>query len=185
MRKRLLILMVAVLSLMPLSTKAAEQSREVVQHGRIIAFDPSIKSVVGQRTSMVVNIDTVSCALMYQVQWSDTTDFGKSETRFFRNVDNHGCMIIEMEPVRENGKVYNTRTIWYGGYKMSFRRVLRKHPKDRLVTTQGIVNELRNRLRISKRLYVPAKGKYVRVRCIYYGTCDYAYSRWTTPVRVR
>lgn len=70
--------------------------------------------------------------------------------------------------------------IWYGGRKIDYRKALRKHPKDRLTTPQSIVDKLRDRLRIKKRLYVPGKGEHVRLRCIYYGGFDYAYSKWVT-----
>ena len=177
--KKLVALMMALIMLVPMNVQAeSKPSDELRQGGQVIAFDPVITSFERQRSSMVINLDTVECVYMFEVQWSDKPDFEGAETRYFRNVDNRGCLIIAYEPIRQNGKTYNTRTIWYGGRKMSFRKVLRRHPKDRLVTTQGIVNELRNRLRIKKRLYVPGKGRYVRVRCIYYGACHYAYSRW-------
>lgn len=178
--KRIIILLLAViLTTVPMNVQAeSKPSDELRQGGQVIAFDPVITSFERQRSSMVINLDTVECVYMFEVQWSDKPDFEGAETRYFRNVDNRGCLIIAYEPIRQNGKTYNTRTIWYGGRKMSFRKVLRKHPKDRLVTTQGIVNELRNRLRIKKRLYVPGKGRYVRVRCIYYGARPYAYSKW-------
>ena len=177
--KKLVALMMALIMLVPMNVQAeSKPSDELRQGGQVIAFDPVITSFERQRSSMVINLDTVECVYMFEVQWSDRPDFEGAETTFYQNVDNHGCLIIAYEPIRQNGKTYNTRTVWYGGRKMSFRKVLRKHPKDRLVTTQGIVNELRNRLRIKKRLYVPGKGKYVRVRCIYYGACPYAYSRW-------
>ena len=177
--KKLVALMMALIMLVPMNVQAeSKPSDELRQGGQVIAFDPVITSFERQRSSMVINLDTVECVYMFEVQWSDKPDFEGAETRYFRNVDNRGCLIIAYEPIRQNGKTYNTRTIWYGGRKMSFRKVLRRHPKDRLVTTQGIVNELRNRLRIKKRLYVPGKGRYVRVRCIYYGACPYAYSRW-------
>ena len=178
--KRIIILLLAViLAAAPMTAKAeSKPSDELRQGGQVIAFDPVITSFERQRSSMIVNIETVECAFMFEAQWSDRPDFEGAETMFYQNVDNHGCMIIAYEQIRQNGKTYNTRTVWYGGRKMSFRKVLRRHPKDRLVTTQGIVNELRNRMRIKKRLYVPGKGRYVRVRCIYYGACPYAYSRW-------
>ena len=178
--KRIMILLLAViLATVPMTAKAeSKPSDELRQGGQVIAFDPVITSFERQRSSMVINLNTVECVFMFEVQWSDRPDFEGAETRFFQNVDNHGCLIIAYEPIIQNGKTYNTRTVWYGGRKMSFRKVLRKHPKDRLATPQSVVDNLRKRLAIKKRLYVPGKGKYVRVRCIYYGACPYAYSKW-------
>ena len=165
--------------LTPIGAKAANtQSQEVVNNGRIIAFDPTVKSFEAQRTSMVVTIDTVSVAYMYEVQWSDRPDFQGAQHRFFRNVDNHGCMIIDTHEVKQKGKAYNVREIWYGGYLLSWRKVEKTKPTDKLVTPQSIVDQLRQRYAITKRLYVPAKGKYVRVRCCYFSTGWYAYSKW-------
>ena len=127
-KKVLLIMMCIILS--PIGVMAAEQSDEVVQNGKIIAFDPAIESVTAQRTSMVVNIDTVSCAYLYQVQWSDRADFQTSENRFFRNVDNRGGMMVDKKLVRQNGILYNTRTVWYGGYRLSFRKMQKKEWKN-------------------------------------------------------
>ena len=177
--KKLVALMMALIMLVPMNVQAeSKPSDELRQGGQVIAFDPVITSFERQRSSMIVNIETVECAFMFEVQWSDRPDFEGAETMFYQNVDNHGCLIIAYEPIRQNGKTYNTRTVWYGGRKMSFRKVLRKHPKDRLTTPQSVVDNLRKRLAIKKRLYVPGKGRYVRVRCIYYGACPYAYSRW-------
>lgn len=162
----------------PINVRAAEQSEEVVQHGTTIAFTPVVTFFERQKSSMVINLDTVDAVFMWQVQLSDSPDFSRVENRYFKNIYNHGGMCIVMEPIKENGKTYNTRTIWYGGHKMSFRKVLRKHSKDRLVTTQGVVNGVRNKIRMKKRLYIPIKKKYVRVRCIYYGSFYYAYSKW-------
>ena len=177
--KKLVALMMALIMLVPMNVQAeSKPSDELRQGGQVIAFDPVITSFERQRSSMIVNIETVECAFMFEAQWSDRPDFEGAETMFYQNVDNHGCLIIAYEPIRQNGKTYNTRTVWYGGRKMSFRKVLRKHPKDRLTTPQSVVDNLRKRLAIKKRLYVPGKGRYVRVRCIYYGACPYAYSRW-------
>ena len=184
MKKRInimMLLMALVMAMTPISARAANaQSPEVVNNGRIIAFDPVVKSFEEQKRSMVVTIDTVSVAYMYEVQWSDRPDFQNAQHRFFRNVDNHGCMIIDTHEVRQKGKTYNVREIWYGGYLLSWRKVEKTKSTDKLVTPQSIVDQLRKRYRIEKRLYVPAKGKYVRVRCCYFSTGWYAYSKWIT-----
>ena len=181
MKKITAILMMIVMMVAPIGARAANTSSpEVVNGGQIIAFDPVVKSFEAQRSSMVVTIDTVSVAYMYEVQWSDRPDFKGAQYRFFRNVDNHGCMIIDTHEVRKQGKAYNVREIWYGGYLLSWRAVEKKKPTDRLVTPQSIVDQLRQRYAVTKRLYVQAKGKYVRVRCCYFSTGWYAYSRWIT-----
>ena len=187
MKRFLCILMAFVIACAPITAYATSDvpSNELTQGGKIIAFNPKITSVKKQKSSMVVNIDTVSCAFLYEVQWSNRSDFSKCETKFFRNVDNHGCMAIDNKTTKEDGKTYNVRVIWYGGYRISFRKVLRKNPKEKLITTQGIVNMLRKRYAIQKRLYVNGLGKYVRVRCVYYGVDGYAYSKWTKPVAVK
>ena len=173
--KRLLALTLAIIMMMaPIGAMAADKpSEELTQGGKIIAFVPEVTSYTEQKSSMVVNIDTVSCAFMFEIQWADTPDFKRPHTQFYRNVDNHGCMIVDIE---KQGSQY-VREIWYGGYKMSYRR-----SQTPLTTPQSVVNQLRQRLAIKKRLYVPGKGRYVRVRCLYYGTFFYAYSRW---VKVR
>lgn len=155
------------------------------QGNQIIAFNPAILSVQNQKSSMVVNIDAVTVAFMYQVQWSDRPDFKNAESRFFRNEDNRGCMIIDYFHVKENGKLYAVRNLWYGGYKLSYRKKEVKSRNEKLFPLpKDMIPYLYNRYRCTKRLYVPAKGKYVRVRSIYYGTFYYAYSDWTDPVKV-
>lgn len=179
--KRLLTLMLAViLAVTPIGVHAQEPSPELAQNGTRIAFLPIVTSFVPQKSSMIICLDTVESVHLFQVQYSDRPDFKDAETKYFRNIDNHGSLKIEMKPVKEDGKTYNTRTIWYGGRKIDYRKALRKHSKDRLTTPQSIVDKLRNRLRIKKRLYVPGKGKHVRIRSIYYGGFDYAYSKWVT-----
>ncbi len=177
--------MICVLMALILMCSVPVQASELKQNDQIIAFQPVILSVQGQKSSMVVNIDTVSCAFMYQVQWSDQPDFKNAKCKFFRNVDNHGCMIIDYDHVVEKGKLYAVRTIWYGGYKISFRKMQVKSRKQKLTVTQNLISYLRCKYRIQKRLYVPNKGKYVRVRAIYYSIGPYAYSNWTTGVKVK
>ena len=180
MKKTLLILTLIMTMLTSIGARAQEPSPELAQNGTRIVFLPIVTSFVPQKSSMIICLDTVESVHLFQVQYSDRPDFKDAETKYFRNVDNHGSLKIEMKPVKEDGKTYNTRTIWYGGVKIDYRKALRKHPKDRLTTPQSIVEKLRNRLRIKKRLYVPGKGKHVRIRCIYYGGFDYAYSKWVT-----
>lgn len=178
--KKLFLLMFMCFMLVPIGARAQEPSPELAQNGTRIAFLPIVTSFVPQKSSMIICLDTVESVHLFQVQYSDRPDFKDAETRYFRNVDNHGSLRIVMQPVKEDGKTYNTRTIWYGGVKIEYRKALRKHSKDRLTTPQSIVDKLRNRLRMKKRLYVPGKGKHVRIRCIYYGGFDYAYSKWVT-----
>ena len=178
--KKLLMLLMVLCMLTPIVVHAQEPSPELAQNGTRIAFLPIVTSFVRQKSSMIICLDTVESVHLFQVQYSDRPDFKNAETRYFRNVDNHGSLRIVMQPVKKDGKTYNTRTIWYGGRKIDYRKALRKHSKDRLTTPQSIVDKLRNRLRIKKRLYVPGKGKHVRIRCIYYGGFDYAYSKWVT-----
>ena len=180
MKRALMTLILVMTMLTPIGARAQEPSPELAQNGTRIAFLPIVTSFVPQKSSMVICLDTVESVHLFQVQYSDRPDFNGAETLYFRNVDNHGSLRIVMQPIKKDGKTYNTRTIWYGGRKIDYRKALRKHSKDRLTTPQSIVNKLRNRLRIKKRLYVPGKGKYVRIRCIYYGGFDYAYSKWVT-----
>lgn len=186
MKKLICLVMVVVMMFsVPVYAKDIEDIAVLRQKDSIIAFNPSILLVQNQKSTMVVNIDAVTCAYMYQVQWSDEPDFENSENRFFRNSDNRGAMIIDYDHVRQNGKLYAVRTVWYGGYKLSFRKKEVKSTKERLFPVPNdLILYLYSRYRISKRLYVPNKGKYVRVRGIYYGFGDYAYSDWSEPVKV-
>ena len=170
MKKRILILVAIIMMLSPIGAMAADKpSEELTQGGKIIAFVPEVTSYTEQKSSMVINIDTVSCAFMYEVQWSDTPDFKSPKTQFYRNIDNHGCMIVD---IYKSGSQY-IREIWYGGYKVAYRKSAAP-----LTTPQSVVDQLRKRYAVSKRLYVPGKGRHVRVRCVYYGTFYYAYSKW-------
>lgn len=179
--KRALMTLILVMTMMTqIGARAQEPSPELAQNGTRIAFLPIVTSFVWQKSSMIICLDTVESVHLFQVQYSDRPDFKDAETKYFRNIDNHGSLRIVMQPVKKDGKTYNTRTIWYGGVKIDYRKALRKHSKDRLTTPQSIVDKLRNRLRIKKRLYVPGRGKYVRIRGIYYGGFGYAYSKWVT-----
>ena len=73
MKRFLCILMAFVIACAPITAYATSgvPSNELTQGGKIIAFNPKITSVKKQKSSMVVNIDTVSCAFLYEVQWSN------------------------------------------------------------------------------------------------------------------
>lgn len=186
--KKLISLMMAIMILLTPAGVHAKDVKDLAvlrQGNQIIAFQPSILSVQNQRSSMVVNVDASTVAFMYQVQWSDRPDFKDAENRFFRNEDNRGCMIIDYFHVRQNGKLYAVRNLWYGGYKLSYRKKEVKSTSEKLLPLpKDMILYLYNRYRCTKRLYVPTKGRYVRMRSIYYGTFYYAYSDWTQSVKV-
>lgn len=175
----------ALIMLTPMNVAATRApSKEVVQNGRIIAFDPSIVSVEKHNRTMDVTIDTVTVAFMYEVQWANKADFSDVHTQFYRNIKNRGCMIIDNNTVKQDGVTYLVRTIWYGGNKISFRKIPKVGKQSRIPVTWEMVEYLRCRYRSpKKKLLVRGKGKYVRVRCIYYGTNDYAYSKWAYEKR--
>ena len=77
-------------SLLPLLTKyrliVVPLQKEIIEQAQITTTtkygDKQQFYVRVKASYMVVNIDTVSCAYLYQVQWSDRADFQTSENRF-------------------------------------------------------------------------------------------------------
>lgn len=174
--KRFITMLIILATLAPIGARAASPS--LGKDGKTIIFNPEITSVETMSSSMAVNIDTTTVAFMYVVQWSDTEDFRNARTMFFRNLSNKGCMMSKISTIYRAGKTIDQRAIWYGGQKIDWRAVERKGTK--LGTPQTVIKQIENRYRVQRRLYVPGKGRYVRVRCIYYGTTGYEYSRWST-----
>ena len=172
------------------TTKPGGYGQVIYEHcdeTRMITFKPTSVRTQAQRTSFVVFANVTTASPLIAVQWSTDPKFKKDlHTRFYKNSsykDKVHINIVSHFDKKVSPLTTWTRVIYQGNRKLDYRKV--QLDDDTMETTTWIVDRMRAKVSLTKRLYVPdvktPTRYYVRVRNIY----DNQYSPWSTVVKVR
>ena len=171
MKKMLAILMMITVMLAPIGAKAA--APEIGKDGLTVVFNPEIERIEQKSGKTSVTIRTTSTAYLYIVQVSDRKDFKGAKPYCFRGSDwEKGCVAVWLT----NRGDKNLRVIWYDGRIISYRAVAKP---QRLTIPASLLRQIEKKYQCRKYLTVPEKGRYIRVRCCYYGGGSKVYSEWS------
>ena len=161
---------------------------EHLDETRAILFKPTSVKVEAQRTSFVVYANVTTASPLIAVQWSTDPAFKKDvHTKFFKNSGCRGKVYVNVVSHYDR-KVSPlttwTRQVYQGKTKFDYRQ-MRLDDDHTLDTTQWLINRMRQKVALTRRLYVPDVKNptryYVRLRNSY----DGQYSPWSAVVKVR
>lgn len=159
-----LIALLILITLMPLHVQAASPTVK----DDIVVFQPEVTAWDGK----TVTVKTTSTAYLYVIQVSDRADFKGAKTYYKRGTDwQKGCVCVWL--------FEHKRLIWYDGKIISYRY----EPSKTLTVPTKLLRQIEAKYQCKKRFSVPCRGRYVRVRCCYYGGGAKVYSDWSVKGR--